>query len=202
MDEELIPALNATDLEWIRDRDTRPHCNLGGVNLGAMSPILGGEVTPPHLLTRQGFQLNGGTIGGELDVASVEHLSRLQGTPHPGAAARAIGDTHMDEEPSLVPLPALDPADAETVPAHLPLKGVVPHTPPQQAPGIASPLLTPEKLPDPKKAKTSHASADAPHFGLNPGESRPLPPSPLVPPVYAGRVAAGATTTRSTPPCL
>ena len=33
----------------------------------------------------------------------------------------------------------------------------------------------------------------------NPSESRSLPPSPLVPPVYAGRVAAGATTTRSTP---
>ena len=70
VDEELIPALNEQDMEWIRERDGRVRPPVGGVNLGEVTPFVSGETAPEALLRGGGghFNLPVGVAAGPMDV--------------------------------------------------------------------------------------------------------------------------------------
>ena len=179
MDEELIPALNEADLQWIRDRDERPMENPagvfgetegprgGGILAGAMSPLLAGETTPPALRER-GFLLRGQSVHAPIHVGCDEQESVCE------REGDGIADTVMENQNQSQHL-----SEAETVPA-LPV-GVL-STPPRRPTAVAR---TPEKVPDPKKKARTVAhepgrEGGPPCFGG--GGATPK----LVPPLFAG----------------
>ena len=101
----------------------------------------------------------------------------------------------FEVEPSLIPLPALGLADAETVPAAFPVhSGPTFFTPPRtkfhETLGVGVAPSSPEKLPDPKKAKTTHQVHVVPQFGARTPDARGS--APLAPPMYAAGVVPPA----------
>ena len=134
-DEELIPALNEQDYQWIRDRDQRPVETAGGVF---------GQETPPAVRERN-FVLHGPPISEPSDArAGNEHDCERDGV----GRAR---DTLMEQ----------DSADAETVPAVLHPDRLINPEPSRLGPAPC----TPDKAPDFKKARKGVHDQDPPRFG-------------------------------------
>ena len=150
MDEELIPALSETDMQWIHDRDMRPNENPAGVfgegetwggggeRDGAATPWNSGEVTPPAFRGR-GLNLHAAAVHSPIDVKSDVPCAREAERERPERERETVMEDENDAE-------GLHPADAETVPAFF-------MSPTPETRGRPTVHVNPDKAPDPKKAR-------------------------------------------------